>query len=34
MRVIKARIEELKSAYPNIGEAVRARAFTPLKIAR
>jgi predicted CoA-substrate-specific enzyme activase len=34
MRVIKARIEELKSAYPNVGEAVRAQAFSPVKIAR
>jgi hypothetical protein len=33
MRVIKARMEEAKRAYPNIGEIIRAKAFRPVKTA-
>jgi predicted CoA-substrate-specific enzyme activase len=31
MRVVKARLEEAKSAYPNVGEMVRAEAFRRVK---
>jgi predicted CoA-substrate-specific enzyme activase len=33
LRVVKARIEEIKHAYPNIGEMVRAEAFRAVKAA-
>jgi predicted CoA-substrate-specific enzyme activase len=33
LRVVKARIEELKHAYPNVGEMVRAEAFRAAKAA-
>jgi predicted CoA-substrate-specific enzyme activase len=33
MRVVKARIEEIKHAYPNVGEMVRAEAFRAVKAA-
>jgi predicted CoA-substrate-specific enzyme activase len=33
LRVVKARIEELKDAYPNVGEMVRAEAFRAAKAA-
>ncbi len=33
MRVIKARIEEDKRAYPNVGEVIRAKAFRLVKTA-
>jgi predicted CoA-substrate-specific enzyme activase len=33
LRVVKARIEELKHAYPNVGEMVRAEAFRAVKAA-
>jgi hypothetical protein len=31
MRVVKARLEEAKRAYPNVGEMVRTEAFRKLK---
>jgi hypothetical protein len=33
MRTIKARMEEDKRAYPNVGEIVRAQAFRPANAA-
>ena len=33
LRVVKARIEELKHAYPNLAEMVRAEAFRAAKAA-
>jgi predicted CoA-substrate-specific enzyme activase len=33
VRIIKARIEEDKRAYPNVGEVIRAKAFRPVETA-
>jgi hypothetical protein len=33
LRAVKARIEEMKNAYPNVAEMVRAEAFRPPKAA-